>query len=168
MATTALQRDAELLSLYTGLPYQSAHHIAGATRRRTPLIPLPSRQQQLLERWLLRRIAWPACDPVRPWGIKWVHPQYDSLTIRFEGDNMAEQLASSLPPRVNEHGEVSGIPGARFSPPSKKGITMILLGTAARIVLTGISPEAWKTALKTEDRYAQQSCYRRSPNAWTD
>ncbi|RPF30239.1 hypothetical protein EDD96_6834 [Streptomyces sp. Ag109_G2-6] len=68
MATTALQRDAERLVLYTGLPYQSAHQIAGATRRRAAVIPRPSPQQELLECWLLRRIAWPSYDPVRPVG----------------------------------------------------------------------------------------------------
>ncbi|MDD9383117.1 hypothetical protein M8Z33_42025 [Streptomyces sp. ZAF1911] len=172
MGITALRRDAELLSLYTGLPYQSALGIAGDAPRRQGLIPAPGPQQELLERWLLRRLAWPSCDPVYPWGIKWVHPTADGLTVRFEGDSMARELARVLPPRADPAGELHGIPGARFSPPSAKGITMIWLGTSARILLTGITPAAWKSALAAEEREAREcelvSCYRTSPTSWTE
>ncbi|MFV8133212.1 hypothetical protein [Streptomyces syringium] len=172
MAKTALTRDAELLALYTGLPYQKALGIAGDVRRREPLIPHPSPQQELLERGLLREIAWPSNNPVRPWGIVYVHPQRDQLTVRFEGDTMAGELARALPPRADEYGEVHGIPGARFSPPTDQGITMTLLGTQAKVQITGIRPDAWKAALKAEEKETHRcdwvSCYRKSPNYWTD
>lgn len=172
MGITAPRRDAELLSLYTGLPYQRALGIAGDAPRRQNLIPAPDPQQERLERWLLRRLAWPSCDPVYPWGIRWVNPTADGLTVRFEGDSMARELARVLPPRADPAGELHGIPGARFSPTSPKGITMLWLGTTASILLTGISPAAWKSALADEEREAREcglvSCYRVSPTAWTE
>ncbi|MEV7541211.1 hypothetical protein [Streptomyces sp. NPDC089915] len=171
MATTALQRDAERLALYTGLPYQSTHQIAGAIRRRAAVIPRPSPQQELLERWLLRRVAWPMYDPVRPWGITWVRPEADGLTVHFEGDYLAGELAGLLPPRFTADGLFYGIPGARFFPASKKGVEMILPGTSARIRLAGIGPKAWKAAWKKEQHEAAKEgdvlCHLGSPRSWT-
>ncbi|MFI9206305.1 hypothetical protein [Streptomyces sp. NPDC053048] len=171
MAKTALTRDAKLLALYTGLPYQQALRIAGDARRRDALIPRPSPQQELLEHGLLDRIAWPSNDPVRPWGIEYVHPQHGQLVVHFEGDHMAGELAEAFWPRADEHGEIHGIPGARFTPPTEQGITMILLGTSARVQITGIRPTAWRTALAAQEEnardYGWASCSRRSPAAWT-
>lgn len=120
MGITALRRDAELLSLYTGLPYQSALGIAGAVPRRQDLIPTPGPQQERLERWLLRRLAGPSCDPVYPWGIRWVYPTADGLTVQLEGDSMARELARVLPPRPTRSASCTAFPAARFSPPSAK------------------------------------------------
>ncbi|MCX4581176.1 hypothetical protein OHB41_50410 [Streptomyces sp. NBC_01571] len=50
MAKSSLTRDAQLLALYTGMPYQRAFQIAGATRRRYPLMSRPTYAQELLER----------------------------------------------------------------------------------------------------------------------
>ncbi|MEU9438178.1 hypothetical protein [Streptomyces sp. NPDC048252] len=121
---TSLTRDAELLALYTGMSYQQAFQIAGATRRRDPLIPRPEPAQELLERWVLRTIAWPSHDPVYPWGIVWAQPEKKHLTLRIDGEATAAEFARVLPPRIDEDGQLLGIPGARISPPDERGITV--------------------------------------------
>ncbi|RPF30238.1 hypothetical protein EDD96_6833 [Streptomyces sp. Ag109_G2-6] len=95
----------------------------------------------------------------------------DGLTIHFEGDYMAGELACLLPPRFTADGLFYGIPGARFPPPSKKGVEMILPGTPARIRLAGIGPKAWKAAWKKEQHEAAKEgdllCHLGSPHSWT-
>ncbi|WP_327135899.1 hypothetical protein OG311_38005 (plasmid) [Streptomyces sp. NBC_01343] len=53
-----------------------------------------------------------------------MHPTADGLTVRFEGDSMARELARVLPPRADAAGELHGIPGARFSPPSASVLSL--------------------------------------------
>ncbi|MDR6980499.1 hypothetical protein J2X68_007239 [Streptomyces sp. 3330] len=162
-----------MLALYTGMSYQQAFQIAGATRRRDPLIPRPEPAQELLERWVLRTIAWPTHDPVYPWGIVWARPEKKHLTLRIDGEATAAEFARVLPPRIDEDGQVLGIPGARISQPDERGITVSLLGTPARVRIAGVAARVWREVLAAAERQAhenenQVSCQQRSPWRWTD
>ncbi|MGW6263287.1 hypothetical protein [Streptomyces sp. NPDC055085] len=171
---SSLTRDAELLALYTGMSHQQALQIAGATLRRDPLMPLPTPAQKLLERWVLRTIAWPSHDPVYPWGIVWARPEREGLTLCIDGEATAAEFARVLPPRIDEDGQLLGIPGARISPPGKDGITVSLLGTRVSVRITGVNAHVWRDVFAAEKQAREDedegvvSCQQRSPWRWTE
>lgn len=172
MPKTSLTRDAELLALYTGMSHQQALQIAGATRRRDPLMPLPTPAQELLERWVLRKIAWPSHDPVYPWGIVWARPEREALTLCIDAEATAAEFARVLPPRLDKGGQLLGIPGARISPPGKHGITVTLLGTRASVRITDVDAHVWRDVFAAEKQARADegvvSCQQRSPWRWTE
>ncbi|MFB8247297.1 hypothetical protein ACFC5X_19920 [Streptomyces sp. NPDC055952] len=122
MKTTVIERRAELLRLYTGLPWQCARRRAEAAEPGSLLIPQPDADQLLLEARVMAALAWRRITTVHPWGIEYVDPRSDRLLIRFEDDpverpapneTQALDLAEALLPRADEHGDIMGVPGAR-------------------------------------------------------
>jgi hypothetical protein len=119
----------------------------------------------------MRSIAWPSNDPLYPWGIVWVRPGADYLTIRIEGERTAAEFARVLPPRIGEDGELRGIPGARLSPASKNGVTVSILGSAGSVRITGVAPHRWREIQRVVEGEAREegavSCQGVSPWRWT-
>ncbi|GAA2931141.1 MULTISPECIES: hypothetical protein [Streptomyces] len=122
MKTTAIERRAELLRLYTGLGWQSARRRVEAAGSGSLLIPQPDADQLLLEARMMAALARRRITTVHPWGIEYVDPRSDRLLIRFEADpverrdpdgTQALDLAEVLLPRADEHGDIMGVPGAR-------------------------------------------------------
>ncbi|GHG22217.1 hypothetical protein ACFFSH_22845 [Streptomyces filamentosus] len=115
MKTTAVERRAELLRLYTGMSWQSARRRVEAATPGSLLIPQPDSDQMLLEARVMAALAWRRITTVHPWGIKYVDPRSDRLLIRFEADlaerrdpaqSQALDLAEALLPRADEYGDV--------------------------------------------------------------
>lgn len=86
MKTSVIERRAELLRLYTGLPWQSARRRVEAAEPGSLLIPQPDADQLLLEARVMAALAWRRITTVHPWGIGYVDPRSDRLLIRFEAD----------------------------------------------------------------------------------
>jgi hypothetical protein len=149
------------------LAYKVAHSDGGEL-----LASEASPHQQLLERWVVRQICWPSNSPVYPWGIKYVCPQPDGLTIAAEGDNMAAEFASTLVPRYDPTtGDIYGVPGVRITEADRNGIILRLLDTEATIIITGIHRKAWHNSLAQVDQEMHDAglrlCSQEGADEWT-
>ncbi|MFE7057616.1 hypothetical protein ACFVAO_20645 [Streptomyces californicus] len=176
MKSTVIERRAELLRLYTGLPWQSARRRVEAAVPGSPLIHQPDAPQSLLEAGVMSAVAWRRISTVHPWGIEYVDPRSDRLLIRFEADpdmrryqheTQALDLAQALLPRADEYGEIYGIPGARAR--VEDGLVVLrLLGTTASVTLLGLDPEEWLHAVDVQDQELSTEgmtlCHRDQPN----
>ncbi|MFF0216101.1 hypothetical protein [Streptomyces vinaceus] len=176
MKATVVERRAELLRLYTGLPWKTALARVEAAAPRSLLIPEPDAGQLVLEARVMAALAWRQITTLHPWGIEYVDPRPDRLVICFEGDvverregeeNQALDLAKALLPRADEYGEIRGVPGAR--PHIENGAVVLrLLGTAASVTLLGVDPDEWRRAVETQDRemktWGMTPCHRGRPD----
>ncbi|MGW3850296.1 hypothetical protein [Streptomyces fagopyri] len=154
MKTTAIGRRAELLDVYTAMPWQSDLRRVKSTAPGSPLIPQPAPDQMLLEARVMRALIGLRVDPLHPWGIEYVDPRADRLKLRFATDLPEKHilgLAEELLPRADAYGEVKGPAGARMH---VDGDTVVLrvLGTAASVTLLGLDPDAWLHAVDLQDR----------------
>ncbi|MFG3384079.1 hypothetical protein [Streptomyces sp. NPDC047999] len=178
MKTTAVERRAELLRLYTGMPWQSARRRVEAATAGSLLIPQPDADQMLLEARVMAALAWRRITTVYPWGIKYVAPCSDHLLIRFEADlaerrdpeeSQALDLAEALLPRADEHGDVKGVPGARTHIEDGQ-VVLRLPDTSASVTLLGLDPDEWLHAVDIQDRrlgaYGMTPCHRNQPAQW--
>ncbi|MFE9559300.1 hypothetical protein ACFYMW_39970 [Streptomyces sp. NPDC006692] len=171
---TLLARRAELLSLYTGLGHQRALQMVEEAEPGASLIPPASTAQAHLEHQVLSSVSF---VPHRftsgfPWGIRSALPHPDgSLTLELDGDKMAAHWAGELLPRRSRDGDIYGVPGLRCTSISAAGIVLSLVGTKARVTLTGVHPQAWRTAVASENAlYAAcglLACHRRAPSGLT-
>lgn len=171
MRQTSRARDAKALSLFTGMPLELANE-AVRSREGELLIPEANADQRLLEQWVVRRICWPSNSPIHPWGIKYVYPRPNGLTIAFEGDNMASELASALVPRYDPTtGDIYGVPGCRITEAGRHGLVLHLLDTDATIHITGIHRRVWRSGLAETDqemcRTGLRLCSHEQPHEWT-
>ncbi|WUT01743.1 hypothetical protein OHA46_33850 (plasmid) [Streptomyces sp. NBC_00708] len=176
MKTTAIARRAELLRLYTGLPWQSALRRVMAAPPGAPLIQQPKTDQLLLEAQVMRALAWRHISTIHPWGIEYVDPRPDQLRIRFGPDPAARRyheetqvldLAEVLLPRTDGHGDVMGIPGVR--PHVEDGLVVLrMLGTSASVTLLGLDANEWMKAVRYQDlrlaALGMTSCHRALPD----
>ena len=178
MKSTVIERRADLLRLYTGLPWQSALRRVEAAEPGSLLIPQPDRDQLLIEARVMAALAWRQITTVYPWGIEYVDPRPDRLVIRFEADpvgrlfpseTQALDLAEVLLPRTDEYGEVRGIPGARSQIEDGK-VVLRVLGTSASVTLLGLDPDEWLHAVDVQDQllggYGMRLCHRELPTRW--
>ncbi|MDQ0578526.1 hypothetical protein QF030_000704 [Streptomyces rishiriensis] len=85
-------------------------------------------------------------------GHRVVRPEGKHLTLRIEGEATAAEFARVLPPRIDEDGQLLGIPGARISPPDERGISVSLLGTPARVRIVGVAARVWREVLAAAER----------------
>ncbi|MFD9724605.1 hypothetical protein [Streptomyces sp. NPDC059072] len=159
MKATVVERRAELLRLYTGLPWKTALARVEAAAPGSLLIPEPDADQLVLEARVMAALAWRQITTLHPWGITYVDPRPDRLLIRFEPDVVARRaeatqaldLAKALLPRADEYGEITGVPGARAHVEDGK-VVLRLLGTTASVTLLGLDPDEWRRAVETQDR----------------
>lgn len=178
MKTTAIERRAELLRLYTGLPWQSARRKVEAAAPGSPLIPQPDADQKLLEARVLAALAWRQITTVHPWGIEYVDPRSGHLLIRFEADpverrhpdeTQALDLAKVLLPRADEYGDIEGVPGARSHVEGGQ-VVLRVVGTSASVTLLGLAPDEWLHAVDVQDQqlgtHGMTPCHRDSPARW--
>ncbi|MCL3998143.1 hypothetical protein [Streptomyces lavenduligriseus] len=178
MKTTVIERRAELLRLYTGLPWQSALRRVEAAAPEALLIPQPDADQLLLEARVMAALAWRRITTVYPWGIEYVDPYSDRLLIRFEADpverrdsdeTQALELAGVLLPRADEFGGITGVPGARAHVEGGQ-VVLRMLGTSASVTLQGLDPDEWLRAVDIEDRQSRACgmmlCHRDLPTRW--
>nr|WP_024127715.1 hypothetical protein [Streptomyces sp. F12]AHE40479.1 Hypothetical protein pFRL6_392 [Streptomyces sp. F12] len=178
MKTTAVERRAELLRLYTGLPWQSARRRVEASAPDSQLIPQPDADQLLLEAQVMAALAWRRITTVHPWGIEYVDPRSDRLLIRFEGDPVARRnpaetqaldLAEVLLPRADEYGDITGVPGARSHIEGGQ-VVLRLLESSASVTLLGLDPDEWLRAVDIQDKqtasYGMTPCHRDLPDRW--
>lgn len=178
MKTTAVERRAELLRLYTGLPWQSARRRVEAASPGSLLIPQPDADQLLLEARVMAALAWRRITTLHPWGIEYVDPRPDRLLIRFEADpverpdpdeTQALDLAEALLPRADEYGDVNGVPGARTHIEGGQ-VVLRVLDTSASVTLLGLDPDDWLRAVDVQDRQLGASgmiaCHRDQPARW--
>ncbi|QNT98423.1 hypothetical protein HEP81_08197 (plasmid) [Streptomyces griseofuscus] len=178
MKTTVIERRAELLRLYTGLPWQAALQRVQAAAPGSLLISQPGAEQLLLEAQVMTALAWRRITTVHPWGIEYVDPYSDRLLIRFEADpverrnpddTQAMELAGVLLPRADECGDVMGAPGARTHIEDEQ-VVLRVLGTSASITLQGLDPDEWLDAVDTQDRQmlacGMTLCHRDMPTRW--
>ncbi|MGW2917733.1 hypothetical protein ACWDBF_07695 [Streptomyces angustmyceticus] len=178
MKNTVIERRAELLRLYTGLPWQSAKRRVEAAAPGSLLIPQPGADQLLLEARVMAALAWRRITTVHPWGIEYVDPRSDRLLIRIEADpverrdpdeTQALDLADVLLPRADEHGEVQGVPGVRAHVEDGQ-VVLRMLDTSASITLLGLDPDEWARAIDVQDQqmrtYGMTPCHREMPARW--
>ncbi|MFI6370019.1 hypothetical protein [Streptomyces sp. NPDC050546] len=178
MKTTAIERRAELLRLYTGLPWQSARRRVEAAEPGSLLIPQPDADQLLLEARVMAALAWRRITTVHPWGIEYVDPRADRLLIRFEADpaerpapneTQALDLAEALLPRADEYGDIMGVPGARTHVEDGQ-VVLRVPDTSASVILSGLDPEEWLRAADVQDQrlgtYGMTPCHRDQPARW--
>ncbi|MEV7296907.1 hypothetical protein AB0N79_35620 [Streptomyces microflavus] len=178
MKKTILERRAQLLRLYTGLPWQSARRRVEVTSPGSALIPQPDQDQLMLESSVMAALAWRQITTLHPWGIKYVDPRSDRLLIHFEtvpaelrgsDETQAMDLAQKLLPRADEYGEIHGVPGARAH--TERGRVVVrTVGTSASITLLGLDPDEWLRAVAMQDRAAIRDgmtlCHRDQPAQW--
>ncbi|MFD5124137.1 hypothetical protein [Streptomyces sp. NPDC058385] len=178
MKTTVIERRAELLRLYTGLPWQSARRRVEAAAPGSLLIPQPDADQLLLEARVMAALAWRRITTLHPWGIEYVDPRSDRLLIRFEAapveqrepdETQALDLAAVLLPRVDEYGDVKGAPGARTHIEGGQ-VVLRVPDTSASVTLLGLDPDEWLRAVDVQDRqmstYGMAPCHRELPAQW--
>ncbi|MFF4205494.1 hypothetical protein ACFYZ8_33120 [Streptomyces sp. NPDC001668] len=178
MKTTAVERRAELLCLYTGLPWQSARRRVEAAAPGSELIPLPDADQLLLEAGVMAALAWRRVTTVHSWGIEYVDPRTDRLLIRFEADPVERRdpaqtqvldLAEVLLPRADEYGGIQGVPGARTHVEGGQ-VVLRLLDSSASVTLLGVDPDEWLRAVDIQDRQTglcgMTPCHRDLPGGW--
>ncbi|MBY8889294.1 hypothetical protein K7472_31295 [Streptomyces sp. PTM05] len=178
MKTTAVERRAELLRLYTGVPWQSARRRVEAAAPGSLLIPQPDADQLLLEAQVMAALAWRRITTVHPWGIEYVDPRSDRLLIRFEADaveqhrpdeTQALDLARVLLPRADEHGDITGVPGARTHVEDGQ-VVLRVLDTSASVTLLGLDPDEWLRAVDVQDQqmdtWGVTPCHRLRPDRW--
>lgn len=160
MKTTVVERRAELLRLYTGLPWQSARRRVNAAAPGSLLIAQPTADQLLLEAGVMAALAWRQITTVHPWGIEYVDPRPDRLLIRFEADpdelpdpdeTQVLDLAEVLLPRADEHGEIAGVPGA-CTHVENGNVVLRMVGTSASVTLLGLDPDQWLHAVDMKDQ----------------
>ncbi|MFE3585745.1 hypothetical protein [Streptomyces vinaceus] len=176
MKATVVERRAELLRLYTGLPWKTALARVEAAAPGSLLIPEPDSGQLVLEARVMAALAWRQITTLHPWGIEYVDPRSDRLLIRFEPDvvgrrdaeaTQALDLAKALLPRADKFGEITGVPGARTHVENGK-VLLRLLGTNAFVVLLGLDSDEWRRAVETQDRemrtWGMAPCHR----VWPD
>lgn len=172
MKTTAIERRAEALRLYTGLPWQSARRRVEAAAPGSLLIPQPDADQLLLEARVMAALAWRRITTLHPWGIEYVDPRSDRLLIRFEADlverhdpdaTQALDLAELLLPRADEYGDIKGVPGARTYIEGGQ-VVLRVLDTSASVTLLGLDPDEWLRAVDVQDHqmgtYGMTPCHR--------
>lgn len=177
MKNTAIERRAELLRLYTGLPWQSARRRVESAAPGSLLVPQPAADQLLLEARVMAALAWRRITTLHP-GIEYVDPRPDRLLIRFEADpverrdleeTQALDLAEVLVPRVDEYGDVNGVPGACTHVEDGQ-VVLRLLGTSASVTLLGLDPDEWLRAVDVQDQqlgtYGMTPCHRGLPTQW--
>ncbi|MFC8125404.1 hypothetical protein [Streptomyces sp. NPDC057302] len=175
MKSTAVERRAELLRLYTGLPWQSARRRVEVAAPGSLLIPQPDADQLLLEARVMAALAWRQITTLYPWGIEYVDPRPDGLLIRFEADaaeqrdpdeSQALDLAEVLLPRADEYSEIKGVPGARTHVEDGQ-VVLRVLDTSASVILLGLDPEEWLRAVSAKDQqmstYGMTPCHRNLP-----
>ncbi|MEU8842963.1 hypothetical protein AB0D97_28150 [Streptomyces roseus] len=160
MKATVVERRAELLRLYTGLPWKTALARVEASAPGSLLIPEADAGQMVLEARMMAALAWRQITTVHPWGITYVDPRPDRLTIRFEPDvegpregedTQALDLAKTLLPRADEYGQITGVPGAR--PHIENGkVVLRLLGTTASVTFLGVDADQWRRAVDAQDQ----------------
>lgn len=178
MKSTAIERRAELLRLYTGMPWQSARRRVEATTPGSPVIPQPDADQLLLEARVMAAPAWRRITTLHPWGIEYVDPRPDRLLIRFEADpagrrypaeTQALDLAEVLLPRADEYGDIRGVPGGRTHIEDGQ-VVLRVLDTSASVTLLGLDPEDGLRAVDVQDQqastYGMTSCHRGRPMRW--
>ncbi|MFF9010389.1 hypothetical protein ACF087_31920 [Streptomyces goshikiensis] len=105
-------------------------------------------------------LAWRQINTVHPWGITYVDPRPDRLTICFEPDvverregedSQALDLAKVLLPHADEYGQITGVPGVR--PHIENGkVVLRLLGTTASVILLGVGADQWRRAVEAQDQ----------------
>jgi hypothetical protein len=178
MKTSVIERRAELLRLYTGLPWQSARRRVEAAEPGSLLIPQPDADQLLLEARVMAALAWRRITTVHPWGIEYVDPRSDRLLIRFEAhpverpapnETQALDLAEALLPRADEYGDIMGVPGARTHVEDGQ-VVLRVPDTSASVILSGLDPEEWLRAAAVQDQrmgtYGMTPCHRDLPARW--
>ncbi|MFE7111136.1 hypothetical protein ACFU98_46025 [Streptomyces sp. NPDC057575] len=178
MKTTVIERRAELLRLYTGLPWQSALRRVKAAAPGSLLIPQPDADQLLLEARVMAALAWRQITTLHPWGIEYVDPRSDRLLIRVEGDQVerrdldvtqALDLAKVLMPRADEYGDIEGVPGARTHIEDGQ-VVLRVLDTSASVTLLGLDPDEWLRAVDSQDQKmgteGMTPCHRDLPARW--
>ncbi|MFD0653024.1 hypothetical protein I1A49_33125 [Streptomyces malaysiensis subsp. malaysiensis] len=177
MKSTRVKRHAQKLQLATGMSWTDALKRVKSLPPASPLIPEAQPSQAVLEGYILSGHAWPMIDTRNPWGIRSAGPRPDSLTLTFENDvtqslaseSMARELIRNLVPCFDEHGEVRGIPGARFTA-NTDGIQIRRLGMPGSITILGIPAEDWFAALplQREENAAdgRRYCHEPSPHRW--
>ncbi|GGT22163.1 hypothetical protein ACK389_10655 [Streptomyces antibioticus] len=178
MKATAVERRAELLRLYTGLPWQSARRRVETAAPGSLLIPEPDADQLLLEARVMATLAWRRITTVHPWGIEYVDPRSDRLLIRFEADpverrdpdeTQALDLAEALLPRADEYGDIKGVPGARTHVEGGQ-VVLRVLDTSASVTLLGLDPDEWLRAVDVQDQQmgtcGMTPCHRDLPTRW--
>ncbi|WJV44103.1 hypothetical protein [Streptomyces flavofungini] len=176
MKTTAIERRAYLLRLYTGLPWQSARRRVEAAAPGSQVIPQPDADQLLLEARVMAALAWRRITTVHPWGIEYVDPRADRLLIRFEADpaerrdqddTQALDLAEVLLPRADEYGGIKGVPGARIHIEDGQ-VVLRVVDTSASVTLLGLDPDAWLRAAEVQDQvlgsYGMTPCHQDLPD----
>ncbi|MFJ9979395.1 hypothetical protein [Streptomyces cyaneofuscatus] len=177
MKSTRLERRAEKLQLATGVTWTEALKRVKSLPPDSRLIPEAHASQALLECYVLSGLAWPMVETRNPWGIQSAHARTDSLTLTFENDvaqlvdseSMAKELVRALVPCFDEHGEVRGIPGARFTT-DNDGIHIRRMGLPGSLTIFGIPAEEWATALVLQ-RYENEGdgkrfCHDSHPHRW--
>ncbi|MER8062618.1 MULTISPECIES: hypothetical protein [unclassified Streptomyces] len=178
MKTTLIERRAELLRLYTGLPWLAALRRVEAAAPDSWLISQPHAEQLLLESQVMAALAWRRITTVHPWGIEYVDPYSDRLLIRFEDDpverrgsevTQAMDLAAVLLPRADEYGDITGVPGVRSHVECEQ-VVLRVLGTRASVALQGLDPNEWLHAVEVQDQqmraYGMTLCHRDMPTRW--
>ncbi|MGH4035243.1 hypothetical protein ACQB60_40735 [Actinomycetota bacterium Odt1-20B] len=177
MKATAIERRAELLRLYTALPWQIALRRVEAAAPGSQLIPQPDTDQLLLEARVMAALAWRRITTVRPWGIEYVDPRSDRLRIRFEADierrdpneTQALDLAEVLLPRADEYSDIQVVPGARTHIEDGR-VVLRMLDTSAFITLLGLDLDQWMRSVDFRDQqmgtYRMTPCHRDRPPQW--
>ncbi|MGP3777147.1 hypothetical protein ACTWJ8_40565 (plasmid) [Streptomyces sp. SDT5-1] len=178
MKSHAIERRAQLLRLYTGMPWQSARLRVEAASPGSLLIAQPDVDQLLLEARVMAALAWRQIGTVHPWGIKYVDPYPDRLLIRIEPAAIAQRasdwppaldLAEALLPRADEHGELLGVPGVRTRIEDEQ-VVLHVAGTSASITLLGVEPAEWLHAVDVQDQEwaadGMTACHRHSSTRW--
>ncbi|GAA2254559.1 hypothetical protein GCM10010232_49610 [Streptomyces amakusaensis] len=175
--STRIERRAEKLRWCTGLRKKAALARVRKLSPADPLIPEPHPDQALLECQVLNGIRWPQISMLHPWGIRYLDPRPDSLVIGFEHQNavprrpkesVVRELARLLP-TADGHGDVSGVPGGRFTL-DEGTVVLHRLGHPGSVTFAGVSAEAWEAAVEkySEEEAAEGMtlCHLESPLRW--
>ncbi|TLS42632.1 hypothetical protein FE633_29520 [Streptomyces montanus] len=177
MKSTRVERRAQKLQLATGMTWTDALKRVKSLPPTSPLIPEAHPSQAVLESYVLSGHAWPMIDTRNPWGIRSTDAHPDSLVLTFENDvaqsvaseSMAKELIRNLVPCFDEHGEVRGIPGARFTV-DDDGIHIRRIGMPGSLMILGVPAEDWYAALPLQreenDADGRRYCHEHSPHQW--
>ncbi|MEU2354378.1 hypothetical protein ABZ599_15670 [Streptomyces misionensis] len=177
MTVNQCSSRARTYALYTGAPRQLASRVVAALAPTAPLIPGPAEPAQLL---LESEVLYQVLSSQRrffeyPFGIDYVEPTADSLSLHLESNASLDTLLSGLLPcRMPMEGgrdEIYGLNGLRIHARSGHGMELRRLGQPTSLKLTGPSQRAFQKAEAALAARVQQqggqACWL-AGDTWTD